>query len=159
MKAFLIVLLFATSVSAQALPVQPVVGWADDLSYATAMVNPGVAAFKAIKHKDWCKLGRLGVSELVGNGISLTIKHFVVSPRPCFMCPPDGMPSGHSMNGAIGAWENSVGSNHGWGFAWDITTPILRVDAKRHTKKQAVLGTMLGAGSDVLGHFIVRCAE
>jgi len=156
MKTLLVlflVLLFAAAASAQTLPMQPVQPAWDWASYGTAAVNPGVAAYKAIRHKDWCKLGQLGISELIGNTVTIVVKRHVESPRPCFMCPPDGMPSGHSMNGAIGAWANG-----GWGYAFTVVTPFMRYEARRHTKKQAVFGTLLGVGSDAAGH-LLRCNE
>lgn len=144
-------LFLAAPVSAQ-VPVQPV---PDVLSYGTAAVNPSIAVYKALRSSDrWCELSRLGVSELIGNGVALTVKRYVHSERPCLGCAPDGMPSGHSMNGAIGAF-----SSGGWGIAFALPTPFLRVEAHRHTKKQAVLGTLLGLGADALGHLIVKCDQ
>lgn len=148
----LIVLLLAAPAAAQQ-AVQPV---PDALSYGTAAINPAIAAYKALKSSNKpCALSRLAVSELIGNGVSIGIKRWryghADAVRPCLGCDPDGAESGHSMNGAIGAFSS------GWGIAFALPTPFLRVEAHRHTKKQAVLGTLLGLGADALGHVIVRC--
>src|SRR5690349_11545625 len=79
----------------------------DAVSWGTAFVNPTLATIDALKseHKG-CRLARLALSEGVGNGLSIGLKHLIVSPRPCAGCNPDGMPSGHSMNSAIGFSRN-----------------------------------------------------
>lgn len=148
--AGLLSVLTALPVSAQSATVNSV---PDGISYATAAINPAIATWKALHAPDkLCALTKLGISELIGNGVALTVKHFVHSPRPCAGCAPDGMPSGHSMNGAIGAF-----SSGGWGLAFSVPTPFLRVAAHRHTKTQVLAGTLLGLGADAVGHYLVKC--
>jgi membrane-associated phospholipid phosphatase len=145
----LLLLLTPTALSAQTLPMTPVEPWSDALSYGTAVVNPSIAAWKAWhSNSRGCKLFQLAIAELTGNGTSLTIKHFTNSPRPCFLCQPDGMPSGHTMNAAIGQIES--GFAIGYTFSWG--TGILRTTAHRHTPTQVVAGWLIGAGADALGH-------
>jgi len=145
----LALLLFAPVVQAQPPPVEP---WADRLSYGTALVNPTVAAIAAWRspHRA-CKLGQLAISEAVGNVAVITLKHFIVSPRPCFGCTPDGEPSGHTMNSTIGfasSWRLGVG------FTW--STAILRTTAHRHTPTQVLTGALLGIAAEGAGH-LLRC--
>lgn len=153
MKCWLVLvclLLLASPVSAQ--DVRPV---PDVLSYGTAALNPALATWKAWHSADpVCGLSKLAISELVGNGAVLVLKRVIHSPRPCPGCVADGMPSGHSMNGAIGAF-----SNGGWGFAFTVPTPFLRVEANRHTRKQAVVGTLIGLGADAFGQYVMKCGS
>jgi membrane-associated phospholipid phosphatase len=128
--------------------VNPVADWS---SYATATVNPTVAAVQAWKASDRiCRLEQLALSEVIGNGLSLTLKHVVSSPRPCVGCVPDGFPSGHSVNASIGfsGWQ--------WGFGFAVGTGLLRIAANRHTPKQVVAGMLIGIGADAAGR-LVRC--
>lgn len=139
----------ATPTYAQGLPV---VKWADWAGYGTAVVNPSIAVYQAFKSDSpKCRLGQLLISEAIGNGTALTVKHFVHSERPCFNCLADGMPSGHSMNGAIGAFSS------GWGIAFALPTPFLRVAAHRHTRTQVVAGTLLGLAADWSGQHLLKC--
>lgn len=129
----------------------------DVVSYGTAAINPSIALWKALHSSDkLCQLSRLGVAEIVGNGATLTIKRLRFghpdAERPCAGCTPDGDPSGHSMNGAIGAFSS------GWGISFALPTPWLRVEANRHTKTQAVKGTLLGLGAEAFSHLIVKCS-
>lgn len=129
-------------------PVQP---WADWTSYPTAMVNPGTAAIEAWRSSDRaCRFGRLALSEAIGNGVALTLKHFIVSPRPCLGCAPDGMPSGHTMNSAIGMFSSR------WGFTATIATGALRHEAHRHTWQQIAAGAALGVGAEAAGR-LLKC--
>lgn len=141
MRRFLLALLVAFNVS-PTYAQEPVRRWADWASYGTAIVNPTMAVADAIKAPDTrCRLTRLALSEVVGNTLSLTLKHFIVSPRPCLGCDPDGMPSGHTMNATIGA------SSWRGGALFSISTADLRIAARRHTRWQ----TMAGAGIGILG--------
>jgi len=127
----------------------------DIASYATAAINPTIAAVQAWKsaHRA-CRFGQLAIAEAVGNGAALTLKHFVVSPRPCAGCLSDGMPSGHTMNAAIGV-------SQGWryGLALTVATGALRVDAHRHTPRQVLAGAGLGIGADFASRNLLRCRE
>lgn len=146
-RAVLVALLLVTPVAAQ--DVRPV---PDAVSYLTASVNPTIAAIEAARSSDpWCRLTQLGISELVGNTLVLTLKHAIRSPRPCFGCPSDGMPSGHAMNATIGIsfqWTR--------GAAAAATTAALRSEANRHTKTQLVAGIGVGLLAEYLGH-LVKC--
>lgn len=129
--------------------VQPV---PDVLSYGTAAANPTMAAIQAWQAPDRkCAFERLALSEAIGNGVSLTLKHFIVSPRPCLGCAPDGFPSGHAMNSAIGFSNN-------WqvGLSMTLGTAALRVDANRHTKWQVLAGAAIGIGAEAAGR-LVKC--
>jgi len=140
---------FAPIVHAQPPPVAPIPDWA---SYGTAIVNPSIAAVQAWRATDRpCRFGQLAISEVVVNTAALTLKHFIVSPRPCLGCPPDGMPSGHTANSAIGF------SRH-WqlGLAFTLGTAALRTDANRHTKEQVFWGAVLGFTGEAAGH-LLKC--
>jgi membrane-associated phospholipid phosphatase len=150
-KLLLLALLLLPEIaSCQTLP--PVEPWADRLSWGTAFVNPTVAAIEAWRSpRRGCRLGQLAISEAVGNGIAIGLKHFVVSPRPCLGCGHDGMPSGHTMNSVIGfssSWRVGVG------FAW--STAVLRTTAHEHTAGQVAWGAVLGIGAEAAGH-VLRC--
>lgn len=150
MKTLLIVLLFAAPVSAQ-VPVSPAPDW---VSYGTAAVNPTIAAIEAWRSPSRaCRFGQLAISEAVGNVAALTLKHFIVSPRPCIGCQPDGMPSGHTMNSTIGF------SSH-WkvGVVFTVATAELRTDAHRHTPWQVAAGAALGIGAEAAGH-LLKCRD
>ncbi len=145
---FLLACLFTPLLVHAQAPVQP---WADVTSYPTAMVNPATAAIKAWHSSDpKCELGRLAISEAIGNGIALAMKHFIVSPRPCLGCAPDGMPSGHTMNSAIGMFSSR------WGFTATIATGVLRHEANRHTWQQIAAGAALGVGAEAAGR-LIKC--
>jgi len=147
----LLLLLWPRVVFAQA----PVVQWADWVSYGTAAVNPAIGVVSAWRSDQrWCRLGQIGISELVGNGSTLAIKHFVRSARPCLDCPADGMPSGHSMNSVIGVSQYDLGLRLGWTFSWG--TQQLRGEAHRHTKTQRAAGLLIGAGAEFAGH-LLKC--
>lgn len=123
---------------------EPVKPWADVASYATAAVNPVTAAVKAWHSSDpACALGRLAISEAIANGLALTLKHFIVSPRPCIGCQPDGMPSQHTANAFVG-----FSSHWQYGLAFGIATGGLRMAANRHTFKQVLAGAAIGIGAD-----------
>lgn len=150
MKALLIVLLCASPASAQS-QVRP---WADWTSYGTAAINPTIAFVDAWQSSDQpCRLKRLALSEAVGNGLALTLKHFVVSPRPCLGCAPDGFPSGHTMNSTIGM----SAKNWQFGLGVAVLTGGLRMTANRHTPRQAAAGLFLGLGAEAVGHVLFRC--
>lgn len=144
----LTLVLLLLSPAAYAQEVRPI---PDALSYATAAVNPSIAIWKAVhsKHKV-CSLTQLGVSELVGNGVTLTMKHFIKSTRPAASLAPDGMPSGHSMNSMLGSMSS------GWvvGASFSIGTGALRKAANRHTTNQVLVGWAIGAGADLSGHLL-----
>src|ERR1044071_4925460 len=127
MKLLLVVLL--VGLPATAFAQQPVTRWADWASYGTAAVNPTLAAWDA-RHSR-CKLARLALSEGIGNGLTLALKHRVISARPCLGCVPDGFPSGHTMNGLVGFSRN-------WkvGLAFGLATAELRNEANRATPWQ-----------------------
>ena len=138
-------------IAAPAFAQEPVNRWADGVSWGTAMVNPTLAVVDAIRAPNTkCKLGRLALSEAIGNGVTLTLKHFVVSPRPCLGCAADGFPSGHSMQSTIGA--------SGWRFGatFAATTGGLRMQAHRHTGWQVAAGLAIGAGAEFAGR-LIKC--
>lgn len=142
----LIALLLASTAHAQ--EVRPV---PDYLSYATAAVNPSIAVWKAMhsEHKV-CSLAQLGISEAVGNITTLTMKHFIKSPRPVAELAPDGMPSGHSMNAVLGSMSS------GWkvGVSFSVGTALLRKGANRHTTSQVLAGLGIGVGAELSGHLL-----
>lgn len=143
---------------------EPVVKWADWTSYGTAFVNPAIAVYEAYKSDTpKCRFLRLGVGEGIGNGATLLIKHFVHSERPCLGCPPDGMPSGHTMNSWIGidapGSASGYGIRLGIGIAMGVSTAGLRVVANRHTPKQVLAGTLLGIGVETASRALVSCGE
>lgn len=162
MKALFLVLLLLVpaTVAAQ----EPVVKWADWVSYGTAAVNPAMATYEAFKSETpKCRLGRLALAEGIGNGVALTIKHFVRSERPCLGCAPDGMPSSHTMNSFIGI--DAPGPASGWGVRMGIgiamggTTAGLRVVGNRHTPTQVLVGALLGIGAEAASRALVPCGE
>jgi membrane-associated phospholipid phosphatase len=123
--------------------------WADWASYGTAFVNPTVATIEALRSEQkTCRLGRIALSEGIANGLGLTMKHFILSPRPCLGCAPDGFPSGHSANSMIGSG--------GWryGIVFGAATGSLRMEANRHTPTQVAAGLLLGAGAEFAGRLI-----
>jgi membrane-associated phospholipid phosphatase len=151
--------LWPTAVVAQ----EPVVKWADYTSWGTAPVNAVWAAVDAARgERPWCHLGQLAISELLGNGVTIGLKHLVHSPRPCTgadpSCKPDGMPSGHTMNAFLGFDHDRPASGYGVSvaipLAAGIGTGILRGVAKRHTHTQIVIGAFVGLGSDQAGHLL-----
>jgi len=144
MRVLTVSFMLAVPSLASAQAVRPV---PDVVSYATAAVNPAWAVVDAWHAPNRaCRLEQLALSELVGNGLALTLKHFVASPRPCLGCAPDGFPSGHTMNSAIGF------SRH-WqiGLGFTIGTADLRVAAQRHTSKQVAAGAALGVLAEAAG--------
>jgi membrane-associated phospholipid phosphatase len=155
-------LALAVPAAAQA-PVSPA---PDVLSYATAAINPALGVIDAVRSEHrGCRLAKLALSEAVGNGLTLAIKHFAVSPRPCVGCAADGMPSGHTMNSAIGVGAPYVHSNRdgvfGYfpiGLSFTVATGALRVAAHRHTWRQVVTGAGLGLAADWSGS-LLRCQE
>ena len=139
------ILLISTTVYAQ----EPVTKWADAVSWGTAFVNPTVATVEALRSdQKGCRLGKIALSEGIANGLALTMKHFILSPRPCLGCLPDGMPSGHSANSMIGA------SGWRYGIVLGATTGSLRMQANRHTPTQVAAGLLLGAGAEFAGRLI-----
>ncbi len=122
----------------------------DVASYATAAINPTWAAVDAWRSPErLCRFERLALSEAIGNGVALTLKHFIVSPRPCLACAPDGFPSGHTMNSAIGLsdhWRMGVG--------FTVGTAGLRIAARRHTVWQVTAGALLGLSAEAAGRLI-----
>lgn len=144
-------ILLATPAAAQ-VPVSSVPDWA---SYATAAVNPTTAAIAAWRSSDRpCRFGQLAISEAVGNVAALTLKHFIVSARPCIGCRPDGDPSGHSMNSLIGFTAH----NWGIGLSFGLATGGLRDEAHRHFPDQIVKGLVLGALAEGAGH-LLHCRD
>lgn len=150
MRAAVVIALWFLATPAAAQP--PVEPWANWASYGTALVNPAIAAVDAWRspHRG-CRLGQLAISELVGNAASMTLKHFLVSPRPCLGCGSDGMPSGHTMNSTIG-----VTARWKVGVLFTVATAELRTDAHRHTPWQVAAGAALGFGAEAAGH-LLRC--
>lgn len=152
MKTLLLLLSFAAPLYAQTQPVNALPDW---VSYGTAAANAAWSAVDAARGPDKaCHFARLGISEAIGNGVTLLVKHVVVSPRPCLGCSPDGMPSGHTMNSFIG------GLNHprvGWSLG--VTTGVLRSAANRHFPFQIDTGAMIGIGADLLPRAFLRCQE
>ena len=147
-RVLLVLLLLAAPVHAQ----EPVVRWADWASWGTAAANPTIAVVRAARSESpKCRLAQLALSEAVGNGATFAVKHLVASPRPCLGCAPDGMPSGHTANSAIGF------SRH-WqlGLAFTLGTAALRTDANRHTKEQVFWGAVLGFTGEAAGH-LLKC--
>ena len=138
-----------TTLAAQE-PVRPV---PDVASWATAFAMPSIAAWHAARSADpKCKFAQLAISEAIGNVAVLSLKHWVVSPRPCLGCAADGFPSGHSMNSVIGL-------SSGWrvGLFLAIGTGELRDVAQRHTKTQIAAGLALGGLAEWAGQRLVRC--
>lgn len=130
---------------------EPVKKWADVASYGTAAINPTVGVVEAWRSSSrGCRLGRLALSEAIGNGVTLAMKHWLVSPRPCLGCLPDGNPSGHSVNGSIGMFSSR------WGFSASVATGVLRHEANRHTWRQVGAGLAIGAGAEAAG-LLIRC--
>ncbi len=162
MKALVLAfLLIASPVLAQD---KPVLAVPDDISYVTAIANPisaAIAAYRVPSGEKVCAFGRLAITELVGNGATIGIKHWVVSPRPCLGCAPDGEPSGHTMNSVLGSssaqWWN-LGGWQRWALSAGMValTGFLRHDANRHTWFQIVSGALVGAGAEAAGH-LLRC--
>jgi len=113
---------------------EPVKPWADVTSWGTSFVNPG----------------RLALSEAIGNGVALAMKHFIVSPRPCLGCNAMGMPSGHTMQSSIGMFSSR------WGFTATIATGVLRHEANRHTWQQIAAGAAIGVGAEAAGR-LIKC--
>jgi len=143
----LIMLLIPATLYAQ----EPVNKWADGVSWGTALVNPSMAMIDALRSdQKGCRLGRLALSEAVVNGVGLTLKHFIVSPRPCIGCAPDGMPSGHSANSMVGS------SGWRYGIVFGASTASLRMEARRHTPTQVAAGLLLGAAGELAGR-LVKC--
>ena len=130
---------------------EPVAKIPDAVSWGTAFVNPAIAAVKAARSATpKCELLRLGLSEAVGNVATIAIKHFVVSPRPCLGCAPDGSPSGHSMNATIGV------SGWRYGLLFSVGTMQLRREANRHTLPQVLQGFAVGIGAEAAGR-LLKC--
>lgn len=145
-------MLGSSPASAQTAPI--VVPWADVTSYATAAVAPGLAVATALRSREpRCQLLRLGVSEAIGNGLTLTLKQLVNSPRPCSGCAADGMPSGHTMNSTIG-----FSSRWQVGLAFALGTAELRTAAHRHTPIQVAAGAAVGMLAEWAGRAWVHCA-
>lgn len=116
------------------------------------MVNPTIAAVNAWRSPDRaCRFGQLALSEAIGNGVALILKKGLVSARPCLGCQPDGMPSGHTMNGTIG-----FSSRWKYGVVFSVATAELRTDAHRHTPWQVAAGAVLGVGAEAAGH-LLKC--
>lgn len=138
---------------------EPVVKWADYVSWATAAVNPVWGTIEAARgERPGCHLGQLALSASVGLGTAFTLQHVITSPRPC--CPGNGMPSAHATASMLGLSQPSPAR----GFSLRMTvgvgsagaTAVLRPIANRHTKTQAAFGIVLGAGSEAVGH-LLRC--
>ena len=148
-KRFLFALVFV--LLPHVLWAQEVNKWANGVSWATAFVNPTVAAVDALKSEQkGCRLARLALSEAIGNGVTIVLKHVIESPRPCVGCAADGFPSGHTANSFIGV------SGWRYGFAFGFTTGQLRRDAHRHTFPQVLAGAAIGIGSEFAGR-VVKC--
>jgi hypothetical protein len=157
----LLVLLFVSPAAAQPLPVNK---WADWSSYGTAGVNITIGVVDAWQsERRGCHLAQLAIAEGIGNGAGLTLQHVITSPRPCLGCPPHGMPSLHVTNSVIGLNQPHRASSWGGRVLVGVTavalTALLRWQANRHTWQQVVWGSVLGAGSDLAGHFILRCDD
>lgn len=136
---------------------EPVVGWADKVSWVTAGVNMTWGAIEAARgDRPWCHLGQMAVSGGLAIGGALTLQHVIDSPRPC--CPGNGMPSAH----AAASWVGLAQPGRARGFSLRFTiglgsagaTTILRPAAHRHTDKQAIWGSVLGAGSEAVSQLI-----
>jgi membrane-associated phospholipid phosphatase len=155
---WLVVLALLVASPAAAQP-RPVNEWADWSSYGTALGNPMNVALQAIRDRKWCELGRLGIQEGVGNGVTLGIKHTVTSSRPCAGCPPDGFPSGHTMNAGIGADAARWGFGDRW-KDWIVSaglvflTGLLRHEANRHYWYQIGAGAAVAVGADAAGYLL-----
>lgn len=134
---------------------EPVNRLADWSSYGTAVVNPTLGVIGALRSSDpKCQLGRLALSEGLGNGVTALIKTTVHSPRPCLGCPSDGMPSGHTMNSAVGAnWHPR------FGLSFTLSTGDLRTAANRHTPAQVVAGALLGIAADYAPRLFLHCGD
>lgn len=139
---------FGHAINAQ----EPVSTVPDVASWPIAFANSAIAATDAIRgpHAK-CGLARLALSAGIENGVALTLKHFVVSPRPCLGCASNGWPSGHEGQSLVGF------SNH-WqiGLGFGLVTGALRVQANRHTKWQVLAGAVVGIGSEALGK-VIKC--
>ena len=148
--ALALALVFVPTLGLAQVAVRPV---PDVVSYATAFVSPAVAAVEAWRAPDRaCRFSQLAMSEAFGNGLSLTLKHRIVSSRPCFGCAADGFPSGHTMNSAIG-----FSSHWQFGLTFALATAELRVAANRHTPLQVAAGAAIGVFADGIGRALIRC--
>lgn len=149
-KLLLLCLLIGAPVQAQTVRKLP-----DVVSWGTAAVNPTIAAIDAWNSPDRaCRLKKLIILEGLGNGLSLTLKHLIASPRPCVGCPPDGFPSGHTMNSAIGLSRNwYVGGAIAIGATGILRSPVA---ANRHTWKQVAAGAGIGLGVNAAG-LLLKC--
>lgn len=151
-----IVILLCTAIPVQAQEVKPLPDW---VSYGTAGVDAAKSAFDAWRAPDrGCRFARLGLSEAIGNGVTLAVKHFVHSDRPCSgytaSCGSDGQPSGHTVNSFIGGLDSP---RLGWSFG--VTTGLLRSAANRHFPFQIYTGALIGIGADLLPRAFLHCQE
>jgi hypothetical protein len=146
---------------------RPVREWADWSSYGTALANPTSAIIEAWQsdHRG-CRLARIALSEVVGNGVTLGFKKLTYglpdAVRPCLDCDPDGWPSGHTMNSIIGSSSAWAGL-HGWvrwavAAGWSAATGLLRHEANRHFWQQIGWGAIFGAGAEAAGQ-LIRCED
>ncbi len=137
--------LFGNRINAQAVNRLP-----DAISWGTAFTNPTLAIVDAIRGPQTkCHLARLALSEAVGNGLTIGLKHLIVSPRPCVGCGVDGFPSGHTMN-------STIGFSRDWrvGLSFTLGTAILRHEAHRHTSQQVLAGALVGIGAESIGRLV-----
>jgi hypothetical protein len=160
MRAFICCVLLVASVPVYAQP-QPVNKWADWASYGTAPVNVTIGVVDAWQsERRGCHLAQLALSEAVGNGTAIGVKHYVTSPRPCLGCSADGMPSAHTMNSVIGINQAHPASSWKGRLIVGVTaaalTGLLRWQANRHTWEQIGWGALLGVGAELSGQ-IIRC--
>jgi hypothetical protein len=146
-KALVLVCLLSTPMYAQ----EPVVGWADAISWGTAAVNPTMALVDALRSDDKaCHMWQLVISAGIANSAAFSLQHFVMSPRPC--CRGNGWPSAHAANAGVGSsWNWRVS----WAFAY--ATAEERERARRHTWGQALSGAALGMLSELAGQKLLRC--
>jgi membrane-associated phospholipid phosphatase len=149
----------AVDVSAQ----EPVAMGPEVASFATAAVNPTMAVIKAWRSQHrWCHLGQFVIAQGIGQTTTFGMKHFIngkSAERPCIGCDHDGMPSGHSMNSAIGAGWPANGWQWGMSIGFTLATMELRRAAHKHTTPQVLAGAGIGLGSEWAGHHLLHCPE
>lgn len=150
----LVVALVVAAPAAAQVAVAPI---PDAISYGTAAANPTRVVVDVLRSDGdtpakACRLAQLAVSEAIGNAVAIALKAIVVAPRPCAGCAPDGMPSGHTLNSAIGLQAGGPRA-----IAFVVATGALRIAAHRHTPTQVVAGAAAGLVADRLGRVVVRC--
>ena len=158
--ALIVVLLLGAVVSAQ----EAVQRVPDAVTWATAFANPAIAVVQAFRSETpRCRLGQLGISGGITTTVGLLAQHYITSPRPCVGSPGCSGNGDPSMHAAIGVLGISRGVHSGLGLTFSVSMAVGtaggRVDAQRHTVKQAALGLALGGLSEWAGQRLLQCAS